>query len=161
MISEPRPGVRPSVSDDGPQRQLTDRATPERWGRLVANALALPDVVEGHSQVSPASSRALFLRDRADHVVPWTSLAPDGRLEPVHLHGVDDTSVHLCLPAARGVELTALGWATPHQYEDHGTEFLVYGPRDDHEVDVVLAIIAESLAFARDPGDEQPGHGPV
>jgi hypothetical protein len=137
------------VSDDGPQRQLTDRATPERWGRLVADALALPDVVEGHSQVSPASSRALFLRDRADHVVPWTSLAPDGRLEPVHLHGVDDTSVHLCLPA------------TPHQYEDHGTEFLVYGPRDDHEVDIVLSIIAESLAFARDPGDEQPGHGPA
>lgn len=78
MISTPRPGVRPSVSDDGPQRQLT-----------------------------------------------------------------------------------ALGWATSHQDEDHGTEFLVYGPRDDHEVDVVLSIIAESLAFARDPGDEQPGHGPV
>jgi hypothetical protein len=146
------------VSEEGPQRQLTDRSTPELWGRLVARAFALPDVVEGHSQVSPASSRALFLLDRETPIEPWTSLAPDGRLEPVHLHGVDDTSTHLCLPAARGLELTELGWATPHQYEDFGTEFLVYGPRDDSELEVVLSIVEESIAFARDPADEQPGH---
>jgi hypothetical protein len=117
MIRSIRRGERPAVSDAGPQRQLTDRATPELWGALVGSAVALPGVEEGHSQVSPASSRALFLRDQRDHVVPWTSLAPDGRLEPVHLHGVEDTSVHLCLPVARGVELTELGWAIPHQYE--------------------------------------------
>ncbi len=161
MITTPRPGARPTVSDEGPQRQLSDRATPERWGRLLAGALALPDVVEGHSQVSPVSSRALFLRDRSEHVVPWSSLAPEGRLEPVHLHGVDDTSVHLCLPAERGRQLTELGWAIPHQYEDFGTEFLVYGPRDDDEVAVVLSVIEESLAFARDPGDERPAHSPA
>jgi hypothetical protein len=137
---------------------MTDRATPEMWGRLVARAFALPGIVEGHSQVSPASSRALFLRDLEIPVVPWTSLAPEGRLEPVHLHGVDDTSAHLCLHAARGRELTRLGWATPHQYEDFGTEFLVYGPRDEAELEVVLGIIEESIAFARAPGDEQPGH---
>lgn len=108
--------------------------------------------------MSPASSRALFLRDQRSHVVPWTSLAPDGRLEPVHLHGVEDTSVHLCLPVARGTELTELGWAIPHQYEDHGTEFMVYGPRDAEELAVVLSIIEESLAFARHPGDERPAH---
>lgn len=160
MISTPRPGPRPSLSDEGPQRQLTDRATPELWGRLVADAFALPGVRESHSQVSPASSRGLFLRDLEMPIVPWTSLAPEGRLEPVHLHGVDDTSVHLCLPAARGTELTELGWATPHQYEDHGTEFLVYGPRDPAEVDIVIGIVEEAIAFARDPGDEQPAHEP-
>jgi len=156
VISIPRPGRRPTVSDEGPQRQLTDRATPELWGRLVAEAVALPGVVEGHSQVSPASSRGLFLRDRETPVVPWTSLAPDGRLEPVHIHGVDDTSVHLCLPPARGAELTELGWAAPHQYADFGTEFLVYGPRRAPELDVVLSLIEESIAFARHPGEEVP-----
>jgi hypothetical protein len=139
---------------------LTDRAAPERWGRLVARAFALADVIEGHSQVSPASSRGLFLRDLEAPIVPWTSLAPEGRLEPVHLHGVDDTSVHLCLPARRGFRLTELGWAIPHQYEDFGTEFLVYGPRDDAELDVVVSLIEESVAFARDPGDERPAHPP-
>ena len=161
MIRSIRRDERPAVSDAGPQRQLTDRATPELWGALVGSAVALPGVEEGHSQVSPASSRALFLRDQRDHVVPWTSLAPDGRLEPVHLHGVEDTSVHLCLPVARGAELTELGWATPHQYEDHGTEFMIYGPRDVEELAVVLSIIEESLAFARDPGDERPAHQPA
>jgi hypothetical protein len=160
VISTPRPGPRPTLSDEGPQRQLTDRAMPDLWGRLVARAFALPDVRESHSQVSPASSRGLFLRDLETPIVPWTSLAPDGRLEPVHLHGVDDTSVHLCLPVARGAELTALGWATPHQYEDFGTEFLVYGPRDQAELDVVVGIIEEAVAFARDPGDERPAHVP-
>ncbi|GAA1816690.1 luciferase family protein [Agromyces neolithicus] len=149
MISEPRPGERPTVSTEGPQRQLTQRATPELWGRLVASVFALDGVVEGHSEVSPKSSRAVFLTDLEVARSPETSLFPDGRLEPVHLHGVDDTSVHLVLSRERGAELTDLGWAEPHQYEDFGTEFMVYGPRDAAELEVVLAIVEESLAFAR------------
>jgi len=62
---------------------------------------------------------------------------------------VHDTSVHLCLPTPRGAELTELGWAEPHLYEDFGTEYMVYGPRVDMELELVLSIIAESLSFAR------------
>lgn len=144
-----RSGARPRVSVEGPQTQLTQQATPDMWGRLVAEVFALPGVVEGHSQVSPASSRAVFLVDRKEHRAPETSLFPDGRLEPVHIHGVNDTSLHLTLPPGRGAELTELGWAEAHQYADFGTEFMVYGPRTRAELDVVLAIVAESLAFAR------------
>ncbi len=146
---EPRTGPRPEVSVAGPQTQLSQRSSPELWWRLGAAVFALPDVEPGPSQVSPASSRAVFLLDQAVQRAPETSLAPGRRLEPVHLHGVEDTSIHLCLPAPRGQELTRLGWAEPHQYGDYGTEFLVYGPRDDHELRVVLALIAESLTFAR------------
>lgn len=71
------------------------------------------------------------------------------RLEPVHLHGVTDTSVHLVLPVARGAQLVELGWAEPHQFADFGTEFMVYGPRSAAEVAIVLSILQESLAFAR------------
>jgi hypothetical protein len=122
----------------------------------------MPGVVEGHSQVSPASSRAVFLLDMETERAPETSLAPGNRLEPVHLHGVGDTSLHLCLPAERGQQLMALGWAEPHQYGDFGTEFLVYAPRNEDELDIVLSIIEESLAFAR--GDSEltaptPGDG--
>jgi hypothetical protein len=109
MVRSIRRGERPAVSDAGPQRQLTDRATPELWGALVGSAVALPGVEEGHSQVSPASSRALFLRNQRAQVVPW----------------------------------------------------MVYGPRDAEELAVVLSIIEESLAFARDPGDERPAHHPA
>lgn len=101
-MTVPRSGPAPTTSVEGPHRQVDQRATPELWGRLVAEVFALPDVVEGHSQVSPPSSRAVFLTDRETESAPERSLAPGRRLEPVHLHGVDDTSVHLVLAADRG-----------------------------------------------------------
>ena len=148
-MTVPRSGPAPTTSVEGPHRQVDQRSTPELWGRLVAAVFALPDVVEGHSQVSPPSSRAVFLADRETESAPERSLAPGRRLEPVHLHGVDDTSVHLVLPVERGRELMELGWAEPHGYADFGTEFMVYGPRDDDELAVVVGVVAESLAFAR------------
>jgi hypothetical protein len=146
---QPRPGTRPATSDQGPHRQLDQNAGPALWGELVARTFALPGVVEGHSQVSPADSRAVFLADQPAERSPETSLASGKRLEPVHLHGVTDTSVHLVLPAGRGARLVELGWAEPHQFGDFGTEYMVYGPRTEAEVAIVLSIIQESLAFAR------------
>ena len=128
---------------------MDQQASPALWGELVARTFALPDVIEAHSQVSPADSRAVFLADQPVERAPETSLAPGKRLEPVHLHGVRDTSVHLVLPADRGARLVELGWAEPHQFADFGTEFMIYGPRTEAEVAVVLSIIQESLAFAR------------
>jgi len=150
MHDEPRSGPRPTTSDQGPHRQIDQRASPALWGELVARTFSLPGVVEGHSQVSPADSRAVFLADQPVERAPETSLAPGKRLEPVHLHGVSDTSVHLVLPTARGARLTELGWAEPHRFADFGTEFMIYGPRSEAEAVIVLSIIQESLAFARD-----------
>jgi hypothetical protein len=152
VLSEPRPGPRPTTSDVGPHRQVDQRAPAAVWGELVARVFALDDVVEGISQVSPASSRAVFLVDLVEETVPERSLAPGRRVEPVHLHGVEDTSVHLVLPAGRGAELVRLGWAEPHQYADFGTEYMVYGPRDRAELESVLSVIEESLRFARGAG---------
>ena len=149
VILHPRPGQRPDVSTEGPQRQLTQRATPELWGVLVSRVFAFPGVIEGHSQVSPASSRAVFFEPDLPERAPETSLAPGQRLEPVHLHVVDDTSIHLCLPRDRAIALVDLGWGQMHAYGDYGTELLIYGPRTEEELDTVLSIIEESLAFAR------------
>lgn len=149
MITERRRGYRPETTTEGPHRQLNQLAPPEIWGRLVWEVFALPNVIEAHSKVSPATSRAVYLTDLVEELSPQTSLAPGHRLEPVHLHGVEDTSIHLCLPASRGRELVELGWAEPHQFEEFGTEFMIYGPRDRDEVAVVLSIIEESLEFAR------------
>lgn len=62
---------------------------------------------------------------------------------------MSDTSVHLCLPAERGAQLMKLGWAEPHQYEDYGTEFLIYGPRTPTEATRVVSFIQESIRYAR------------
>ncbi|MDH6236785.1 luciferase family protein [Cryobacterium sp. CG_9.6] len=149
MLTKPRLGFRPRVSTEGPQRQLSEKSRPELWGQLVAGIFSLPGVQERHSQVSPPTSRGVFLTDLASERSAETSLAPGQRLEPVHVHGVDDTSIHVCLPAERGHRLTELGWAEPHQYGDTGCEFLIYGPRTTAELEVVLTIVAESLDFAR------------
>ena len=117
---------------------------------MAAALFSLPHVIEGHSAVSPASSRALFLNDLLVPRIPETSLAPPTeRLEPVHLHGVSDTSLHLCLPRDRALEVCASGWGEPHHYAGHESEIMVYGPRDRDELETVLGIVRESLAFAR------------
>lgn len=160
LLDAPRPGRRPATSDQGPHRQLDQQAPPALWGELVARARTLEGVEEGHSQVSPADSRALFVTDLPTERSPETNLAPGRRLEPVHLHGVADTSVHLVLPADRGARLTALGWAEPHGHAEHGTEWMVYGPRGDAELDVVVQIIEEALDFARGPAAAHPWDDP-
>lgn len=149
MLNQKRPGDRPRTSNEGPHRQLDQRASAGLWGELVERVFALPGVEEGISQVSPASSRAVFLADMLDERAPQTSLAPGRRLEPAHLHGVQDTSVHLVLPRERGQELVRLGWVESHQYADFGTEFMIYGPRNAEELEAVVSVIEESLEFAR------------
>ena len=97
-----RTGPKPQTSIEGSQSQLTENSSPELWGRLMHLAITEHNVVEGISSVSLQSSRAIFFRDLRKTVVPWTSLAPaEKRLEPVHIHGVHDTSIHLCMPTDR------------------------------------------------------------
>ncbi|MGI8881481.1 MAG: luciferase family protein [Jatrophihabitans sp.] len=146
MIS--RTGPRPTTSTHGPHRQLDQRATPELWGRLVHEAMALPGVTEGHSQVSPAPTRALLLLDL--HVVGPTgsSLAAVLPVEPAHIHGVTDTSLHICLPAQLTAAAVDSGWAEPHQYADHPTEVMVYAPRDESELGIVVELVRSSIEFA-------------
>ena len=98
----------------------------------------------------PESSRAVFLEDLGEPRSAETSLSkPDARLEPVHLHGVLDTSLHVCLPAARALEVCGLGWGEAHRYAGHATEIMVYGPRDRDELATVIDLVKESIRFAR------------
>lgn len=149
MAVLPRRGPRPRTSQEGPHRQLDQQSPPELWGRLVLACTTLPGVREGHSQVSLASSRALLLDDQVEIRHAGSSLAPEPPVEPVHLHGVTDTSLHLCLPEAIAPGVCQQGWGEPHGYAQQRTEILVYGPRDDAELATVLALVEASLAFAR------------
>lgn len=149
--TEVRDGPRPETATDRPHRQLSQQSTPALWGRLVARTFGLPLVVEGHSSVSPASSRAVLFAAGLELLVPETSLAPRGNpVEPVHLHGVDDTSIHLCLPPDRAALSSSREWGEPHQYADFGTEIMVYGPRDEPELEFVVGLIAESVQWAHE-----------
>jgi len=93
--------------------------------------------------------RGLFLTNQRTITARETSLSPAAPLESVHIHGVTDTSIHLCLPVERANEVCDLGWGEIHPFGDFGTEIMVYGPRDQIELKVILSIIEESLKFAR------------
>lgn len=158
-----RPGARPKTAASGLHRQLSHQSHPSIWGHTVAAVFSLRGVVEGHSSVCSASSRAVFLEDELVPYSEATSLAPIGeRLEPVHLHGVFDTSLHVCLPVERAHEVCGLGWGEPHRYTGHETEIMLYGPRNQEELRVVVGLVRESLAFAgtRRP-DGQSTHNPA
>ncbi|MCW2959818.1 MAG: hypothetical protein JWM90_205 [Thermoleophilia bacterium] len=141
-----RSGVRPDTSTAGPHRQLTQVASPQVWGSLAARLFSLAGVSEGHSSVSLATSRALLL-DRSEANGPVEAFL--GGTEFAHLHDVFDTSLHLCLPLDRARAICDLGWGEPHGYAEQGTEIMVYAPRDHAELETVMSIVVESLAFAR------------
>ena len=147
-VNVPRAGDRPTTSIAGPQTQLSQQSPAEIWIQTLARLTAIPGTRHGPSSVSPPGTVALFPDGIARPLVPEATLAPDGPLEPAHIHAVHDTSLHVVLPSERGAELEALGWVEPHQYGDFGTEFLVYGPRDLEEQDAVVSIVLESLAWS-------------
>lgn len=124
LLISRRPGERPRTSSRGPHRQLSQNAAPQWWGRLVASTFALTGVEEGHSSVSLPSSRAVLI-DNSVRSPASSLLAPR---EPVHIHGVFDGSVHLCLPLGRAAEVIGLGWGEPHVYADHDTEIMSTAP---------------------------------
>ena len=144
-----REGSRPSTSSEGPHSQTSDQSSPELWGRLLFLSRNLPHVIEGKSSVSPITSRALLFDDLQEIGRPESSLSPNPPLEPVHIHGVHDTSIHLCLPKERATQVCELGWAEPHKFADYDCEVMVYGPRNEDELQIVMTLIKESLAFAR------------
>jgi phospholipase/carboxylesterase len=57
-----------------------------------------------------------------------------------------------CEELGRAQEVCELGWGEPHQFADFGTEIMVYGPRDESEIEIVLGFIGESIAYAREHG---------
>ena len=146
---EKRSGERPLTSNAGPHSQLSDQSSVQIWSALIAECLKYPHVVKGVSSVSSKTSVALLFDDLTQITNPASSLSPMEPLEPVHIHGQHDTSLHLCLLLSYAQEVCELGWGEVHQFADYGTEIMIYGPRNEHELEIVLGLVRESLQFAR------------
>ena len=142
-----RHGDRPQTSRTGPHAQLTDRSTPALWGELVARAFSIDGIRQGHSSVSMPDSMAGLLPNFPHEHGEW-SLAVKGAVEPFHIHGVSDTSLHVVLPEELAKVVCAKGWGEPHTYADFPTQIMIYAPRNVEELDVVTAILKESVLFA-------------
>jgi hypothetical protein len=128
---------------------VADQSRSAIWISFIAGVTAFANIHQGLSQVSPRQ-HALFL-DVTYKKRPETSLTSlDKKLDPVHTHGVHDTSLYLCLPREQVDDVIATGWGDAHPHRVSLAEFMVYGPRDDEELDIVLVLNGESLEWARE-----------
>ncbi|KGN42311.1 luciferase domain-containing protein [Knoellia aerolata] len=143
-----RRGMRPEVSWRIPQQQLSDTSPVPVQERLFARISGLPDVSSGESRISVPGARGLVLG--ASSGPDEAFLVPEVR-EFAHLHPAHDGSLHLALPPGQAADLVAHGWGTPHPWAGSRLSLgftMVFGPRDDDELEVVAGIVAASHAYA-------------
>jgi phospholipase/carboxylesterase len=117
---------------------------------LAVRLFSLDGVVERPSRISVPGARALVLRDDVPAGPREAFLI--GR-EFAHLHPPYDGSLHAALPQALAEEAMAAGWAELHPAARRGliptTIVMIYGPRDETELEVVARLVEASLAWAR------------
>ncbi|KQV24617.1 hypothetical protein ASC54_08795 [Yonghaparkia sp. Root332] len=144
----PRAGRAPVVDDDGPVWQLDQRSVPTTWVAVWDALRGVPGVTAGPSAVGEPGSRAVLVPSVISPE-PGTSFSEGGRpLEPAHLHSPADTSLHIVLPLERVALVVAQGWAIPCPRAVHGTELILFGPRDEAELEVVTALARESVRWS-------------
>jgi phospholipase/carboxylesterase len=106
-------------------------------------------VTTGPTKVGVEGTRALLL-DRGAAAGPDAAfLLPDDG-EFAHQH--PDGSLHVALPDAQAYDALAKGWAVAHPLAGVRVSpgmVLVYGPRDEAEVEIVAGIAAASHHYAR------------
>lgn len=145
-----RQGPRPSTTRGLPHMQLDQQPTdPSLRERLAERVFALPGVVEGPTGISVPGARALLL-DRSIAHGPPEAFFIGG--EFAHIHPGADHSMHICLDPEFAEAVCAAGWGEAHPLVAAGevppSFVLVYAPRDDLELGLVLRLVEASHRFA-------------
>jgi hypothetical protein len=143
-----RAGARPRTTSSNPHTQLDQNAPPALQEQLFARTQGLSGVVVGESHVSVPGARAF-------HLPGCGRPAADGFMverEFAHLHPPADGSLHLCLPPAIVEAVIGNGWAEYHPLAGRrglpGNIVMVYGPRDEAELEIVAGLVRASHGYA-------------
>ena len=147
-LDRKRVGSRPRTTAVNPHTQLDQNAPIVLQERILSSASALAGVVVGDSHVSVAGTRAF-------HLPTCTHPAALGFMvarEFAHLHPHSDGSLHMVIPPPVVQEVVDNGWAEYHPLAgEHGLPtniVMVYGPRDEAELEVVQALLQASHGYA-------------
>lgn len=143
-----RAGTRPEVSWTIPQQQESQNAPAHLQERLFDELRTLAGVEVGPSRISVPGARGLTLREGSPDPQAW--LVPQVG-EFAHLHPEHDGSMHLVLPPDLAADLVTQGWGRPHMWAGSRLSpgfVMVFGPRDEAELAIVLGIVAASHAYA-------------
>jgi hypothetical protein len=143
-----RSGPTPRTGPSMPHQQLDDNAPAEMQEKLFERARSLNGVRIGPSRVSVPGARAFFMEDTSNS-------RPDAFMidsEFAHLHPPYDGSLHLVLPAEVATKVIERGWGEFHPMARGGghraVPLMVFGPRNDDELEVVWLILRASFEFA-------------
>jgi Family of unknown function (DUF5519) len=137
-----RAGAAPRVIGPRPHAQRSQNAPRDLQEELLHRVLELPGVSEATSGVSVPGARAFVLNEGSAGGAPEAFQV--GR-EFAHLHPPEDGSLHMTLPAEVAEAAYARGWGEPHPIS--GTP-LIFGPRDDAELEVVWRLLRSSYEYA-------------
>lgn len=147
-----RSGARPDVSWSIPQEQRSDNSPRHVRERLLDRVLALPGVTARQSAISvPGASGFMVERDAR---APLDAFLVPQAGEFAHLHPEYDGSLHTALPPALARDAIAKGWGVAHPLAGIRLArgmVMIYGPRNDAELDVVTGILQTSHAYATLP----------
>jgi hypothetical protein len=143
-----RAGAKPRTTPTNPHTQLDQIAPAALQEKVFSLARGLAGVVVGPSHVSVPGARAF-------HLPACGHPAADGFMlarEFAHLHPPSDGSLHMSLPTGIVDAVVANGWAEFHPLAGkHGLPrniVMVYGPRDDAELELVGALVRASYSGA-------------
>ena len=147
-----RPGPRPRTTPTNPHVQLDQNAPLELQELLFERARALPGVRVEPSMISvPGASAFVLVEEAAGGPLEAFMI---GR-EFAHLHPPTDGSLHMMLPLELAEAVDSHGWGELHPVARMGvipwTAMMVYGPRDEGELEVVWELLRASHAFASRP----------
>jgi phospholipase/carboxylesterase len=143
-----RQGSRPEVSTNTPQEQITQQSPHALQEQLFTRLSQLPGVSSHQSVISVPGARGFMLSGAAG--------PPDAFLvaqvgEFAHLHPSHDGSLHVALPPRMAADVIAKGWGVAHPLAGLRVTpgmVMLFGPRDEDELDVVAAVVTVSHAWA-------------
>ena len=143
-----RRGARPQTRNGIPHQQTADNPSSELYGAMRERFLALPGTVVGGSLISVPGAVALFLPEAS----PCNCEAFFKGREFAHIHPEYDGSFHMILSESDCAHVLEQGWGELHplaaQSSIQPTVTLVYAPRDDEEIEIVMAIAEASYRYA-------------
>jgi hypothetical protein len=135
------PGIRLVLTREqpGPHQQLS---SPRASSRRSCCVRTLRDVEIGWSAISVPYARGFHLKP---HAAKGPAEAFQRGSGFGHLHPEHDGSLHLNLPPAHYDEVLQAGWGEPHPISG---AMLVFGPRDEAELEVVWRPVSASHNWA-------------
>lgn len=143
-----RCGARPPTHNGIPHQQTGDNPSAELYRAMRDRFLALPGTVVGGSLISVPGAVGLFLPE----ATPCNCDAFFKGREFAHIHPPYDGSFHMIFSESDCAHVLERGWGELHPLAVKGriqpTVTMIYAPRDDDEIGVILVIAEASYRYA-------------